>query len=132
MWLTTDIKMMDLEDLMFVHKRQLYTPWIILLVVSVIFLIFVLYIILSNIRSNMKNNGVHTYIDLYHEIKLLNRKIKKEPIMIQIDDKQYKCRYKYTIDNKLILVADTDNEKKDKGEEGSKEMQEKEDITDEK
>ncbi len=104
------VLMDDMSDMLdkytFIATKQLYIYWGALIILSILCLAFLFIILFSNSRFHLKNLGYHTYIDLYKEIRTLNRKYKRKPIIINVNDKYYQGHYKFTQNNKLIIIPD--------------------------
>lgn len=121
--------MEELSKYRVVPLKQLYMYWGMILGLSLLCIAFLGFIFISNSRFHLKKKGYHTYIDLYKEIRVLNRKYKKIPIIVFKDDKYYKGNYRYTANGRLVINA---NEEIDISKDftGSKTSQKEEKIED--
>ena len=108
MLLNLVLKSSDLDDFINYYQmydiRKLRLQWALMIILAVLCLLFVCYIVFSNSRFRLKKNGYHTYIDLYKEIRSLNRKYKKGPVIVFVNNGYYRCKFKFTAGNRLVII----------------------------
>lgn len=96
----------ELKYITMIDKRVLLMHYVVIIILALACIIFISWIIFSNRIGRGKKKTSYSYLTLYREIRLLGRKYKKTPIIVSMNDKLYKCKFKYKDDILTIIPQD--------------------------